>query len=79
MADFMDDMAVSHTGVRNQWFFATLSWAECEIFFRWTSAKKDTTVIYGWSSKSETNSQGACGFLAQVEIIVFVIYFWGLF
>ena len=44
MADFMDDMAVSHTGVRNQWFFATLSWAECEIFFRWTSAKKDTTV-----------------------------------
>ena len=71
MADFMDDMAVSHTGVRNQWFFATLRWAECEIFFRWTSAKKG---YYGWSSKSETNSQGACGFLAQVEIPVFVIF-----
>lgn len=31
---------------------------------------------YGWSSKSETNSQGAGGNLAQVEILVFVI-FWG--
>ena len=29
---------------------------------------------YCWSSKSETNSQGACGFLAQVEILVFVIF-----